>query len=199
MRTILERNETTLIRDRSSFIGIILHVTSIALVEQYLKEIKKQYPKAKHYCYAYKIDNQKKCSDDGEPSKTAGRPLLELLERKDLNEALLVVVRYFGGVLLGASRLMSTYLECGVQTLLGADFSTILTKYVYHLELSYSDFEHLKYLSKRDTFSLENIVYETKIGVDVNIDEEYVHVLVDEFPHSSIELFGKKKVYQKEY
>ncbi len=199
MHTILERNETTLLRDRSSFIGIVMHVTSKQLVEQYLKEIKKEYPKAKHYCYAYKIDNDKKCSDDGEPSKTAGRPLLELLERKQLNEVLLVVVRYFGGVLLGASRLMSTYLECGVQTINGADISTILTKYVYHLELSYSDFEHLKYLSKRDAFSFENVTYETKIGIDVNIDEEYASVLVNEFPHSSIELFGKKKIYQKEY
>ena len=113
MFTVLEKNEITLIRDKSSFIGILVHATSVESVKQYLIDIRKEYPKAKHYCYAYKIGEAKKCSDDGEPSKTAGRPLLELLEKKDMDEALLVVVRYFGGVLLGASRLMSTYLETG--------------------------------------------------------------------------------------
>lgn len=199
MRTILERCETTLIRDRSSFIGIVLHATSKSLVEQYLKEIRKEYPKAKHYCYAYIIDNEKKCSDDGEPAKTAGRPLLELLEKKELNEVLLVVVRYFGGVLLGASRLMSTYLESGVQTINSADISLIENKYIYHMELSYSEFEELKFLSKRDAFSFENVIYDTKISVDVLIDESYVSNLVNEFPHAVIEMYGKKKVYKKEY
>ena len=198
MRTILERNESTLIRDRSSFIGIALHVTSKEIVEQYLKEIRKQYPKAKHYCYAYIIDGQKKCSDDGEPAKTAGRPLMELLEKKEFNELLLVVVRYFGGVLLGASRLLSTYLESGVITLDGCETYQISEKYVYHVEMSYSDFEQLKYLSKRLSFALENIIYESKIIADVVINESDIETLVNEFPHASIEVYGKKKTYDKE-
>ena len=198
MRTILERNETTLIRDRSSFIGIVLHVTNKELVEQYLKEIRKQYPKAKHYCYAYIIDGQKKCSDDGEPAKTAGRPLMELLEKRDFNEVLLVVVRYFGGILLGASRLLSTYIESGALALDGADTFLIKEKYIYHVEMNYNDFDRLKYLSKRLSFALENIVYETKISADVVIDESDISTLVNEFPHASIEVYGKKKTYDKE-
>ena len=99
MNTILERNEVTLIRDRSSFIGVLLHVTSLESIEQYLVDIRKQYPKAKHYCYAYILGAKKKCSDDGEPVKTAGRPLLNLLQKKEMDETLLIVVRYFGGVL----------------------------------------------------------------------------------------------------
>ena len=158
MKTILERYETTLIRDRSSFIGIALHLTDKSLVEQYLKEIRKQYPKAKHYCYAYIIGQDKKCSDDGEPAKTAGRPLMELLEKKELDEILLVVVRYFGGILLGASRLMSTYLESGVQTINGCDIVSIKEKYIYHVNMTYADFDRLKYLSKRLSLELENIV-----------------------------------------
>ena len=63
MVTILERREITLIRDRSSFIGILLHVKDVSEVKNYLVEIRKQYPKAKHYCYAYSIHGQKKCSD----------------------------------------------------------------------------------------------------------------------------------------
>ena len=100
MFTILEKNEITLIREKSSFIGILVHATCVESAKQYLIDIKKEYPKAKHYCYAYVIGQNQKSSDDGEPAGTAGRPLLELLNKKNMDETLLVVVRYFGGVLL---------------------------------------------------------------------------------------------------
>lgn len=197
MNTVLERNEITLVRDRSSFIGVIIHATSVESIKQYLVDIRKQYPKAKHYCYAYIVGEQKKCSDDGEPAKTAGRPLLELLERREMDEVLLIVVRYFGGVLLGASRLMSTYLETGVNTLNSADLVAIEHKYVYRMNLSYKDFDELKRLSKKLQFSFENVTYNDRINVDVLADENSGEQLANLFPHSSIEVMGKKKVYSR--
>lgn len=196
MFSVLERNETTLIRDRSSFIGILLHISDVSLLNQYLADIKKEYPKAKHYCYAYIIGDKKKGFDDGEPSKTAGRPLLELLEKKKMDEVLLVVVRYFGGVLLGASRLMSTYLESGVQTIETADLVSIENKYIYHLELSYKDFDELKRFSRKYTISLENVLYEDKISVDAVADLSAGELLANAFPNIKIEVFGTKKVYR---
>ena len=197
MKTILERNEITLIRDRSSFIGVLLHVTSIESIKQYLEDIRKQYPKAKHYCYAYILGDKKKCSDDGEPAKTAGRPLLELLERKEMDETLLIVVRYFGGVLLGASRLMSTYLETGVNVLNSADLVEIDNKYVYRMSFSYKEFDQFKALAKKLQFSFENVSYEDRINVDVLANEDSGEILVNYFPHSSIEVMGIKKVYRR--
>lgn len=197
MNTVLERNEITLVRDRSSFIGVIIHATSVESIKQYLLDIRKQYPKAKHYCYAYIVGEQKKCSDDGEPAKTAGRPLLELLERREMDEVLLIVVRYFGGVLLGASRLMSTYLETGVNTLNSADLVSIEQKYIYRMNLSYKDFDELKRLSKKLQFSFENVTYNDRINVDVLADENSGEQLANLFPHSSIEVMGKKKVYSR--
>ena len=197
MKTILERNEITLIRDRSSFIGVLLHVTSIESIKQYLEDIRKQYPKAKHYCYAYILGDKKKCSDDGEPAKTAGRPLLELLERKEMDEILLIVVRYFGGVLLGASRLMSTYLETGVNVLNSADIVEIDNKYVYRVSFSYKEFDQFKALAKKLQFSFENVSYEDRINVDVLANEDSGEILVNYFPHSSIEVMGIKKVYRR--
>jgi len=197
MYTILERNETTLIRDRSSFIGILIHINDTSLVKQYLLDIKKQYPKAKHYCYAYIIGSSKKCSDDGEPAKTAGRPLLELLEKKNMNECLLVVVRYFGGVLLGASRLMSTYLETGVQVVDSADIVEIIDRYIYKMTLSYKEYDELQRIIKKTTFSLENVSYEDTISVEILADEKYGEELANMFPQSHLELYGTKKVYKK--
>ena len=197
MNTILERNEITLIRDRSSFIGVLIHVTSLESIKQYLIDIRKQYPKAKHYCYAYILGDKKKCSDDGEPAKTAGRPLLELLEKREMDETLLIVVRYFGGVLLGASRLMSTYLEAGVNVLNSADIVEIDFKYVYKMELTYSEFETLKRLSKKLQFSFENVIYDDKINVDVLAPENFGEELVNYFPHATIEVMGTKKIYRR--
>ena len=197
MFTILEKNEITLLRDKSSFIGILVHATSVESAKQYLIDIKKEYPKAKHYCYAYSIGGAKKSSDDGEPSGTAGRPLLELLNKKEMDETLLVVVRYFGGVLLGASRLMSTYLETGVQVINSADIVEISNKYGYKMVLSYKEFDELKRLGKSWGFSFENIKYEDKISVDVLGDEDSGERLANSFPHANIELIGKRKVYRR--
>ncbi len=197
MYTVLERNEITLVRDRSSFIGVLIHATSVESIKQYLLDIRKQYPKAKHYCYAYVVGNQKKCSDDGEPAKTAGRPLLELLERKEMDEVLLIVVRYFGGVLLGASRLMSTYLETGVNVINSSDIVAIEEKYVYHMSLSYKEFDELKRLSKKLQFSFENVTYNDRINVDVLADEKTGEELANYYPHSSIEVMGKRKMYRR--
>ena len=197
MNTILERNEITLIRDRSSFIAVLLHVTSLESIKNNLEEIRKTYPKAKHYCYAYILDDKKKCSDDGEPAKIAGRPLLELLERKEMNETLLIVVRYFGGILLGASRLMSTYLEAGVNVINSADIVSIENRFVYHMNLAYKEFEELKRLSKKLQFSLENVTYEDRIDVDVLAEESFGEHLANYFPHAHIEVMGNKKVYRR--
>ena len=197
MFTVLEKNEITLIRDKSSSIGILVHATSVESAKQYLLDIKKEYPKAKHYCYAYSIGGTKKSSDDGEPSGTAGRPLLELLGKKEMDETLLVVVRYFGGVLLGASRLMSTYLETGVQVINSADIVEISNRYGYKMTMSYKDFDELKRLGKMWGFSFENIKYEDKISLDVLGDENAGEKLANAFPHASIELIGSRKVYRR--
>ena len=197
MYTVLERVEAQITKDRSIFIAILFHVTSTENVKQYLEAAREDFPKAKHYCYAYVIDDKEKCSDDGEPSKTAGRPLLELLKKKNLNETLIVVVRYFGGVLLGASRLMSTYIEAGVNVIDHADIVEIAERYIYHASLTYSEFDTLKRLIKREDFSLENLIYGDKIDVDILCREDDASKLTQWFPNCPIEVIGKKRTYRR--
>ena len=101
----------------SKFIAILLPLNDDNLFKEILKDIKAEYKKAKHYCYAYRVGMKSKSSDDGEPSGTAGRPLLEILHKKELNNIALIVVRYFGGSKLGASRLLRTYVQAGVNVI----------------------------------------------------------------------------------
>ena len=165
MQTILVSNQTTLVVDKSRFIGVTFHVQSPREVEECLQVVRKTYPKARHYCYAYIIGADEKGFDDGEPSKTAGRPLLELLKHGSYDETLIVVVRYFGGILLGASRLLRTYVNAANATLSAAEKHQIVTMYAYQLTLSYRDYEFLVNEAKKHSFILENVTFGDTIGI----------------------------------
>lgn len=99
---------------KSKFTAFVFPATDINEFQLRLEQIRKANPKAKHIVYAYKIGVSSKSTDDREPKGTAGRPLLELLNKKNLNDTAIIVVRYFGGSELGASRLLRTYVASAV-------------------------------------------------------------------------------------
>lgn len=109
MQSIKKHVNSELIIDRSKFIADIYRVDDLNDIEDYLSNTKSKYKDATHYCYAYIFDNDRKCSDDKEPTGTAGRPILDVLEKKNLNHILCIVTRYFGGVKLGAGNLLRAY------------------------------------------------------------------------------------------
>ena len=94
---------------KSKFIAYNYEVSSEDEVKSILESLKKEHKKARHIPYAYKIDNIIRKSDDKEPANTAGTPIYNLIIKKELNNTLLVVVRYFGGTLLGAGLLTRSY------------------------------------------------------------------------------------------
>lgn len=93
----------------SKFIGFALHVDSTDKVKEIVYAYKKEHHKARHVCYAYKIGSDIRANDNGEPSGTAGRPILRQIESSGLENLLVVVVRYFGGTLLGTGGLINAY------------------------------------------------------------------------------------------
>ena len=113
--TIQEEEQTQVVEKKSRFIAEIYPVTNIQEVQNKIKEIKKKYYDAKHHCIAYRIIEEgrviERASDDGEPSGTAGLPMLNILKGNKLCNVLVVVTRYFGGILLGTGGLVRAYSE----------------------------------------------------------------------------------------
>lgn len=96
---------------KSKFIGLCYEISSPEEAKNIIELLKKEHKKARHIPYAYKIKNTAKKSDDKEPSNTAGLPIYNILERKELNNHLIAVIRYFGGIKLGAGGLIRAYSE----------------------------------------------------------------------------------------
>lgn len=117
MKTVDKRYVKTLECMKSKFTCIVMPLSNADDFKPLLAAIKKEHSRAKHVVYAYRVGMASKSNDDGEPKGTAGRPLLELLHKKDLNNIVVFVARYFGGVKLGAGRLLRTYLQSGIDVL----------------------------------------------------------------------------------
>ena len=101
--------ENEIIIKKSKFITKLYKINDVSEVNNIIEELQKEYKKATHICYAYIINGQEKAVDDKEPSGTAGRPILNVLQKRKLNEIMIVVIRYFGGIKLGAGGLVRAY------------------------------------------------------------------------------------------
>ncbi len=122
-KTIKEVVTTEINIKKSRFISLLIPQNQLQSVEKALRDARQKYPGANHYCYAYIIKQYaallERCSDDGEPSKTAGWPMLNVLKMKSLENVMAIVIRYFGGTLLGTGGLVKAYTQ-SVQTALDA-------------------------------------------------------------------------------
>ena len=114
MRKLSASNEGLYIEKKSKFICHLYKVKDETEIQEILKAEKKKYFDAKHHCYAYVLGETGalvKCNDDGEPSQTAGKPMLDILQKEGFTDILCVVIRYFGGTLLGTGGLVRAYSE----------------------------------------------------------------------------------------
>ena len=102
-------NKITLEIKKSKFIAFYYEVNDLDQILTILNDLKKEHKKARHLPYAYKINNYIKKSDEKEPSGTAGLPILNIIEKNNLNNVLIVIIRYFGGIKLGAGGLIRAY------------------------------------------------------------------------------------------
>ena len=176
LKTIKENTSAEIVEKKSKFIANLFYVQSQEEAEEKIKEIKKKYHDARHNCYAYVVMTKdgiiNKMSDDGEPSGTAGSPMLNILLKKELVNVLVIVTRYFGGILLGTGGLVRAYSDATVQVVEKAEL--VIEKLGYEVELivNYQEFEKIQYYCEKNDIAVVNVDYSEKIKCNIEVAEE---------------------------
>ena len=167
MRTIKSNMTNEIIIKNSRFICVFMKINSTD-ISNILDRIKEEYPKATHYCYAYVYNDIQRFSDDGEPGGTAGMPMLNVLVKEELSNVLCVVIRYFGGIKLGAGGLVRAYTKSVTECLKVTDMMDLEEGYKIRLKFNYNDEKQVKYLLKEATILNEKYDLDVEYTVLVN-------------------------------
>ncbi len=186
VRTVFGRYESEKIIEKSRFITYSAHVESEEEGRNFVAEIRSKHSLATHVCYAFitdKTGNLQRFSDDGEPQGTAGIPILEVLKAKKLYETAVAVVRYFGGIKLGAGGLVRAYSSSAAENLDGADIRVLEVCKELSFTVEYTGIDGLqKYLSNHDCMVISSEYGEkvtVKVGVKKKDADEFVKNLID--------------------
>ncbi len=175
MKTIKYNITHEYIVQKSKFISMLYQVNSEEEVIKILNKLKLEYKDATHICYAYIINNIKRFQDDGEPSGTAGMPILNVLENQKLNLILAVVIRYFGGIKLGAGGLVRAYTTSVVEALENQDLGEIVSGYKVTITFQYNNSKLIDNTLKN--YTIINKEFDSEITYIVNIPKtEYIKI-----------------------
>ncbi len=183
MFTIKENKTYEYTINKSVFITKLYRIDDVNLVKNILDDLRKEYKDATHYCYAYVIDDNKKSSDDGEPGGTAGVPIMDVLNKANLNNVLCVVVRYFGGIKLGAGGLIRAYRKAVSDCIGESELLEQVEGYHIVLEVTYDKQKELDYLLK-DNYKKE---FNDNVMYDIKCDDKLKEILENKYPIKSIE------------
>lgn len=170
MKSISKNITNEIIINKSKFITKLIKVNNLDEVRNKLDLINEEYKDATHICYAYIVDNVKRMSDNGEPGGTAGMPILNVLEKNDLNYILAVVIRYFGGIKLGAGGLVRAYSSSVSKALELCEILDLIDGYKVLLKINYDKVKTIDNLLKEVSITYkefdEIITYEIIIEKD---------------------------------
>ncbi len=183
-KTIMQKGTAEIEEKKSRFIADIFYVQNVEEAEACIQKVKKRYFDARHHCYAYRIIEEngvkEKQSDDGEPSGTAGGPMLNILLRNDLCQVLVVVTRYFGGTLLGTGGLARAYSEATLQAIQNSKIVKQELGYEIELTIDYKDLEKFKFYCHKKGICITNTKYETNVTCNIEVNFEEKEELITE-------------------
>lgn len=201
LKTIKKNVQAEIIEKKSKFIANLIYVQTEEQAEEELKKIRKKYYDAKHNCFAYRIMTEagivNKSSDDGEPSKTAGLPILNIITKKELINVLVVVTRYFGGILLGTGGLVRAYSESTQEAIKKGEFVIEEKGYELEIIISYNDFEKFKFYCKEKNIEIINVIYNEKITCNIELNNDEKDKLLNNLKELSFKIEEYKVIKQK--
>ena len=180
-KVVYEGGQDEIVEKKSRFIATVRPVETEEEAVAFINEMKKKYWDAKHNCSAFVIGERQefnRCSDDGEPAQTAGRPMVDVLLREGITNVAVVVTRYFGGVLLGTGGLVRAYQEA---TKAGLNASKIIVKQKgkrLSVQTDYTGLGKLQYLFTSENITLEETEYTENVTIHAVIPEESTESII---------------------
>ena len=206
MKTIEKEVSAEIVEKKSKFIGNLFYVENVKEAEAKLEEIRKKYHDARHHCFAYRIIGEnsvmERASDDGEPSGTAGAPMLQLLNKNELVNILVVVTRYFGGILLGTGGLVRAYSQATSEAVQKASWIDLEKGEVVKLPVSYQNLAYLQYYCRKNDISIleTNFDKEPYTILEIAIDKKgkFLHEMEEkQFCIQKMEVLQEKYLQKK--
>lgn len=192
----IEKNvKNEIIINKSRFITYLIKIEKTEDIKEQIDIIKSINKDATHYCYAYILNSVKHFSDDGEPSGTAGMPMLNVIENNNLNYVLAVTVRYFGGIKLGAGGLVRAYTKSVTSTLDIASIIKIDFGYSFKISCNFDKKTLVENLISN--LKIENIFFDNKVNYTLNCNKEQFEIVKELLNKNEIEIQELKEVIIK--
>jgi uncharacterized YigZ family protein len=190
--TILTAETAEIVEKKSKFIGNIFRVENVEEAEEKIKFIKKKYYDARHNCVAYRIAENgqvvEKSSDDGEPSGTAGGPMLNILQKNNLCNVVVIVTRYFGGILLGTGGLVRAYSDATQKAIEKCIKVYKVEGIELEIKLDYSNLEIFKYYCKNNDINITQIDYTEDIILKMEMEKNRKNIFLEDIETKTLNI-----------
>lgn len=200
MKTIEEDVTAQIVEKKSKFISFIYYVSSAEDAENKIKEIRKKHYDARHHCFAYRIYEEnniiEKASDDGEPSGTAGAPMLNLLAKNELVNVLVVVVRYFGGILLGTGGLVRAYTQATQEAVQKVKMITIQPGVEIEITIPYQYFSNFQYYCQKNQINILESKFNENVICVIQVSNSEKERILGEIEESQLNIQNKRIVQE---
>lgn len=199
--TIRENVLAEITEKKSKFIANLVKVRSKQEAEAVISKIKKNYHDARHNCVAYRVIEEdmiiEKSSDDGEPSGTAGGPMLNILQKNNLCNVVVIVTRYFGGILLGTGGLVRAYSEVTTRAIENSDRIQMVYGVQMQAKIEYSQYEKFKYYCQKNNIKIENSEYGQDIICKIQLENGVKEKLINDFETKNVILKELDQINKK--
>lgn len=201
--TILKDETAEIVEKKSKFIANISYAENVEEAEAKIRDIKKKYYDAKHNCIAYRIMENgrivEKASDDGEPSGTAGGPMLNILQKNNLCNLVVVVTRYFGGILLGTGGLVRAYSDATQKAIEKSIKVSKIEGIEIEVRIDYSNLEIFKYYCKNNEINITKIDYYEDIILKIEMEKNRKDIFLKDIETKTlnvkeIQVIGEKYI-----
>lgn len=199
--TIENNTDAIVTEKKSKFIANLIYVQNKKEAEEKIKKIKKKYFDARHNCSAYRVIEDgaiyEKSSDDGEPSGTAGAPMLSILQKNNLCNVLVVVTRYFGGILLGTGGLVRCYSQSTIDAIDKSVKLKMCEGTEYEVKIKYEEIENFKYFCNKRDISIINIDYGENIICNIELENENKENFIEDIQEQKVKVLENKELCQR--